>query len=557
VTAATRRRRAPAWLVLPAWLALLAVAAAPAHAQPADGTTERLIQILVKNGVLTRAQADSLLEQARAETRAASAPAPAGAAAQTAHTVRVTHVPETVRQQIAAEVKQEVMQQARDEGWAEPSVIPEWVQRIKVSGDVRVRGQWDLFPSGNSPDFPNFNAINNLPNGFDATGGTLPPLLNTTANRFLPQLRARLGVEAQLSNWASTEIRLATGVNNGPVSTNQTLGTPGDFSKYAVWIDRAYIRLQPQSWLDLYAGREPNPFWTSDLLFWDELNFDGFAGQGRYVSGGSLDGFLNLGAFPVYNTAFNLGSTNETKTKSDDSWLLAVQAGATWKPEDWITRLAAGFFDFSNIQGKESAPCYQPTSFGSCSTDATYAPFLQYGNTVFPIRNITTTATSTAQPQFYGLASRFEVLDLHAQTTWLGWHPTDLRLEADYVRNFGFDSKTIQARNPPNNLGANNLYVGGNNGYMLRLTVGQMELARLWDWNVSLTYKYIESDAVLDALTDSVFHLGGTNAKGFVLGGNLALARNLWLTAKWYGTSAVSGPAYSVDTMLVDLNAKF
>ena len=149
------------------------------------------------------------------------------------------------------------------------------------------------------------------------------------------------------------------------------------------------------------------------------------------------------------------------------------------------------------------------------------------------------------------------MLDLHAQTTYLGWHPVDVRLEGDFATNLAFNRNAIAGRNPPNNLGANNLFVGGNNGYMVRLAVGHLDLHQLWDWNVSLTYKYLESDAVLDALTDSRFHLGGTNGKGFVLAGNLALARNLWLTSQWYSTSAVSGPPYSVNIALFDLNARF
>ena len=39
------------------------------------------------------------------------------------------------------------------------------------------------------------------------------------------------------------------------------------------------------------------------------------------------------------------------------------------------------------------------------------------------------------------------------------------------------------------------------------------EITKRWDWNVSLAYKYVESDAVLDALNDPDFHLGGTNAR--------------------------------------------
>ena len=37
-------------------------------------------------------------------------------------------------------------------------------------------------------------------------------------------------------------IRLVTGDNNAPTSSNQTLGgSGGDFSKYAIWIDRAFL----------------------------------------------------------------------------------------------------------------------------------------------------------------------------------------------------------------------------------------------------------------------------------------------------------------------------
>jgi hypothetical protein len=43
-------------------LALAGTLAAPrAHAQASDGVTQKLIQILVKNGVLTQSQANGLL----------------------------------------------------------------------------------------------------------------------------------------------------------------------------------------------------------------------------------------------------------------------------------------------------------------------------------------------------------------------------------------------------------------------------------------------------------------------------------------------------------------
>ncbi len=92
---------------------------------------------------------------------------------------------------------------------------------------------------------------------------------------------------------------------------------------------------------------------------------------------------------------------------------------------------------------------------------------------------------------------------------------------------------------------------------MIRVSVGQPMIAVRWDWNMSLAYKYIESDSVLAALNDPDFHLGGTNAKGFILAANLGIARNTWLTAKWLSSTQVSGPTYAVDVIQADLNVKF
>ena len=546
---------------------LLALAPAAARADDSDTTAmQRLIEILVKNGVLTRPQADSLAAQARAEARGLR-PAPAEPATPgkpprpvAPGAVRVTYVPETVRKQIAAEVKQEVMQQATEEGWAEPNTIPSWAQRVRVYGDVRLRGEFDMFPQGNYNAFPDFNTINGATNGYDVTSGVNPPLLDTTENRTRMRLRARLGVAAQVSDWVDTDLRIATGNDRNPVSSNQTLGQGGDFSKYAIWLDRAQITLRPTDWLTVLAGRTANPFWTSNLMYDDDISFDGVAAQGRAQPWDALGGFLVLGGFPVFNTDFNFGSTALTKTASNNAWLLAAQLGADWKPQDraYSTRVAVGYFDYVNVMGKTSSLCVAPTSYGSCNTDDTRDPWVGYGNTLFPIRNISlTNGSSTAQPQFYGLASQFSLLDLHAQLLYSGFHPVDLRPEVEFVSNLGFDKSAITGRSPANNLGANDSFVGTGTGWMVRLTLGHMELAAAGDWNLSIAYKYVGSDAVLDSLTNSRFHLGGTNAKGFVLTGNYALGRDIWLSGAWYSTAAVSGPPYAEDSVMFDLNVRF
>jgi hypothetical protein len=573
-------------------LAVLVASPHSVQAQPAAAADDggnamvHLIQVMIKNGQLTPAQAEPLLREAeeqrrparqrtRAQGSAAAKPpvtvvpptaAPDAAAGGSPMSVHVTYVPELVRQQIAAEVKQQVMQEAREEGWAEPNALPEWTQRIRVFGDIRLRGEQDMLPSvGNPPgEFPDFNTINSSANGFDANAPGLPPLLDMNENRTRFRLRARLGVDAELNDWSSAEIRLGTGNDRNPVSENQTLGAGGDFSKYAIWLDRAYVRLKPTTWLTIDLGRAPDPFWTTPLLFYSELNFDGISVQAQHAITDHLTGFLTVGGFPVFNTSFNFGLTNSTSqpTNSHDAYLVALQGGGEWKiNDDYVAKMALGYFNFLNVQGSESSPCLSPTGFGSCSTDNQVPGWIQYGNTLFPLRNIIPNppagSTVTPNPQFFGLASRFNVLDVHGELSVLNFHPLDIVFTGDFVKNLGFNASAIAARGPSNNFGANSVWSGGGNGYLVQVTFGHQQLEKSWDWNLALGYRYIESDAVLDGLTDSDFYPGGTNVKMYTFAANLALDRNVWVDTRFYSGTQVSGPDYISNTLLVDLNAKF
>jgi hypothetical protein len=72
-----------------------------------------------------------------------------------------------------------------------------------------------------------------------------------------------------------------------------------------------------------------------------------------------------------------------------------------------------------------------------------------------------------------------------------------------------------------------------------------------------LFYKYLESDAVMDAYTDQDFHLGGTNAKGWIIGGDFGLTRNVWLSTRWFTANEISGPPLAIDVFHFNVNAKF
>src|SRR3546814_7581619 len=54
----------------------------------------------------------------------------------------------------------------------------------------------------------------------------------------------------------------------------------------------------------------------------------------------------------------------------------------------------------------------------------------------------------------------------------------------------------------------------------------------------------VQTCALPICFTDSDFHLGGANAKGFILGGALGLGKNTAVGLRWLSADAVSGAPY-------------
>jgi hypothetical protein len=558
-------------------LAVFAATCAPSHARAdADDKVNRLIQLLIEKKILSKGQAHALLQETNAPKPPPHAPAAiAPEAAPAKHgEIRVTYVPDFIRKQIADQVRAQVMTEAQSEGWAAPDALPEWTKRFKLYGDVRVRYERDSFAQGNSNQFVNFADINNG-SAFDASNygaGTLtqtaPPFLNTTEDRDRPRVRARLGVLADIDEGWVADFRLTTGADNGPVTPNQTMGSPGDFSKYNVFIDRASIAYTPAPGATLWAGREANPFFTTDLIFYNELGFDGIAAKINEPVTGGLRGFVSGGVFPVFNTAFDFSTNSDQKFGSANAYLFAIQGGFDWQVRPNLqAKLGVGFFDFNGVQGAVSQPCFEQTGgLFTCSTDNTRFPFQQFGNTVYAIRNIVNPpgTANPVNPQYYGLASRFAVLEVHPRVEIDNFLPVQIALSGEYLKNLAYDRDAILNHGPPNgpigpqnNIGNNGQYEGGDTAYMVRAEVGQLEIRKRWDWNVMLAYKYLQTDATLDSINDADFHLGGTNAKGYILTGSLGVARNTFVSLRWFSAQVVSGPRDSNDVVQLDLQSSF
>lgn len=546
-----------------------------AAAAPKETVTEELIRMLQNSKVLSSEDAERLIGRLRAEQAPASAAA--AAPAEPKGRVRVPYIPESEKQKIRDEIRDGMIETAKLENWAQPNTFPDWVKRVKIGGDIRLREEFDFMDSSNEPFLINFQGINS---GSPYNVGTpvanqvpLPPLINTTEDREAFRVRARIDLSGTISDEVKSVFRFTTGNNTNPVSTNQTLGN--SFNKLSFVIDRAYLTYKPEdlplAGLVAWGGRMPSPFQGTELTWDEDLNFDGLAATYKARAGGGVWPFLTLGAFSVQNTVFDFPATDYNKAASRDRWLLAAQFGADWTIQPEMNLSAAvAYYDYIDLEGKTSSPCDTPTTSFTCDTDDSRPAFLQKGNTLYGLRDVADPVNpDDPQYQYFGLATPYRLLDANIRFDWAVAGPVHLMFDADYVRNLAYDENDVLGKVPVNNYGPdldtdnNNeadvfgAYEGGDTGYLAQLRIGYPVIRMRGEWSVGGGYRRIESDAVVDAFVDSDFHLGGTNAKGFVLGGSYGISKNTWFTARYFSATEVSGPPLAIDVLQLDLNARF
>jgi hypothetical protein len=568
---------------------------------PSNSFAISLLKRLVKRGILTQEDADELTKEAQADAANARAQSQADAAAASQAVVtqvatkaaemtppppsedevRVPYIPEVVKDEMRDEIKKDVMAQARSENLAAPRAIPDWVPKFRFTGDVRTRYDGTFFPNTNDTTgaFPNFNAIN-TGSPFDVAGTQFSPQYNVNQDRERFRIRARIGADIDLQNGFSAGIRLGSGQDDSPVTENQTLGYAnngqgGNFSKYQIWLDRAFLKWEyeadgnPDKAFSIMVGRTDNPYFGTTLLWARDLGFDGLTLQGRYNVGQGVTPFLTTGAYPIFNTDFNFATNQPSKYQSEDKYLFAVQLGTDWKiDKDFNAKVAGALYYFDNIEGHLSDPFTPLTTSDQGNTDDSRPAFAQNGNTYFPIRDIVPTAQNDFgtidQFQYYGLASAFHELDFIGQLNYDHFAPYRASLIGEWTENLAFDAAKIGAvavnnRGPNTASGALGGYQGGDTAWIVTLRVGKAALERFGDWSFDAGYRYLESDSVVDGFNDSDFGapLYGTNLKGWTVGGDMALAPNVWLSLHLMSANSISGPPFKSDVVQFDINGKF
>jgi hypothetical protein len=298
-------------------------------------------------------------------------------------------------------------------------------------------------------------------------------------------------------------------------------------------------------------------FTSGSELVWDtDLSFEGFAATTRFRLGGSdsFDAlqddshsvFFTLGAFPLQEAALS----------SNDKWLFGGQAGLDWGfANQNILKAGIAYYDYENIRANPNRVSDSTCAANSADNNLSIPQWMQLGNSVALICNPSKVAYAE---QRYGLAANYKIINVNASYDVAAFAPYHIVLGADFAKNVGYrasdvDNARILGKVPLSSNGSKDM----TNAWQVRLDIGWPKVEKFGNWNVFTLYKYVERDAVLDADTDSDFHLGGTNAKGWVIGGNYGLMKGVWLTGRWLSTDVISGPKYSNDILQIDINTRF
>jgi hypothetical protein len=424
----------------------------------------------------------------------------------------MANVAREIRKEVQGNMKKEIKEEAVQEAKAETKKsLPEWLNRFSFNGDVRLRYEGDFLDENNADILSPSNPTT---------------LMNSKIDRNRLILRVRLNTTVKVNDEVEAVIGLATGTTNNPVSAQVTLG---DYlNKKAIALDLGYLKWNPLPSLTLWGGRFPMPWFSTDLVWWPDLRFDGIAGSYARQLTPRLSGLATVGAFPIQEVEFS----------SRDKWLFGAQALATYKLRENVTaKLGVAFYDYENIVGKANDPATPGVN------DYTAPLFQQKGNTLFDIDP--SSAIKTA------LASDFRELNVTGMLDFGYWEPVHVVFVGDYVKNLGYNKAEVVQRT------GNPDIKEETTGYQLGFAIGHPNIEDYGDWKGYFFYKYLESDAVLDAFTDPDFHLGGTNTKGWIVGGDVGLRKNFWLSARWMSADQISGPPLAIDVFQLNLNGRF
>jgi hypothetical protein len=352
-----------------------------------------------------------------------------------------------------------------------------WAERIRIEGDFRYRYQND---------------------------DTADPV-HDSRNR--NRIRARPVIIAMLDPELEVGFGVATGSNNDPISSNQTLGDAS--ADKDVTVDLAYFNWTGVEQTAIRGGRFKNTFQTvgGSQLQWDS-DWRPEGGDIAWTNGtffAQADGVFLESDSSVENSEFGY----------------ILQTGAMGQVGPVALLGGVGYTDLGT-KGKE---CYYTTS-----SAVPTAQNLCYGNQAV--------GESPDQTYLYD----FQVYDVFAQAT-VNVAGLPLAFFGDYINNSAADDYE--------------------QGYLVGAQLGSLKAKG--DWLLGYSYEDLESNATLGILTNSDFGGGGTNNAGSMITAGYAVSDKVNFQVTYQLADRNSdhidtinnGDEIGVDTLQLDLNFKY
>ena len=217
----------------------------------------------------------------------------------------------------AQEIKTETREQVKKEiAQGKYSSLPQWVQNIKLKGDLRLRYQYKHEK---------------------ATG-------DYEKDTNIGRVRMRLGLESKINEKLLAGIGIATG-SGDPRSTNISFG---DYNtKKTVVLDYAYAKYMPLSWLNFVGGKMllGDTLWEPTDLIWDtDITPEGAIFQFSKNLDSQMQTFINAGALIV---------DDDTSTDNDAPMAYLVQPGINYAINDNLSLKGAVTYEY--FQTKDTA----------------------------------------------------------------------------------------------------------------------------------------------------------------------------------------------------------
>ncbi|WP_433736665.1 putative porin [Pseudomonas putida] len=114
------------------------------------------------------------------------------------------------------------------------------------------------------------------------------------------RIRARLGAYTEINPQVDTGIRIATGNNDDPRSTNQSLDNY--FDKKQIWLDQGYVDYHPDAIKNLHivGGKMPQQWVSMGDIIWDsDISPEGLSLSYKYPLSGNTELFGSAGHYTL------------------------------------------------------------------------------------------------------------------------------------------------------------------------------------------------------------------------------------------------------------------